>query len=252
MPVEQGEDARHGDRAELPARERGDVAVGHAEPHGDSASKSNVRQTESRGGLRRRGRRRHASSATRTPSIWVASGMLGCGERLPATSSGKAREMEKAGRQPLVAVAMQGRVHRRVAEVGAGRVGEIAGDPGGAPRLDDLPRRQRREVGVRAVRLDRLVDRRVAVVVGVGEVEDVDGDALDGQPRAAGCDAEEQHEIAGSVSSSAARTAPGVYAAETGRTRPATSLAADRRAGERRDDRFARVPARRSRTARSR
>jgi len=87
--LEHGEDPRDREGAELAARERRHVATGHAERPRRHRVEVEREADGQRCGHHATSAPTHASSATRVPSTWVASGMLGCGERLPATSSGR-------------------------------------------------------------------------------------------------------------------------------------------------------------------
>src|SRR6478735_2024353 len=104
VTLQQRQDPRHGHGAELAARHRRHVAERHL-----------VRPGRERVEIEREADREpwrgHAASAatdssraSRTPSIWVASAMLGC-SRWPATSSGRLGRCRKPAGGPPAAVA---------------------------------------------------------------------------------------------------------------------------------------------------
>ena len=182
VPLQQRQDPRHGHRTELAPRHRRHVAERHLVRPGRE-------RVEVEGEADREPRRGHAasaatdsSSASRTPSIWVASAMLGC-VALTGDFLGQARQVQEARRRAARGGRVQGGVHRRVAEEQAGALREIPRDAGRLPGRDDAPERQGREVRDGRTGLDRDVNGLRAVVVGIGEVEEVDRRALDREPR---------------------------------------------------------------------
>ena len=163
-----------------------------------------------------------AETVIRAPSTRVGSGMLRQRWVVPGSFGRHGRNVHERHRQaPALGVA-QCCVVGQVADVGARGVRDSARQPRGAPAVDDRTEDDRGEERRRALFGDGEVLRLRAVVVRIGKVEDVDRDALDRERLRPG----QTPSIStrqGATSSIAARTAFGVFAAETGSTRPTTS-----------------------------
>ena len=105
VSLEQRKDPRHRHRAELAARHRGHVAAGHlVRPRRECVEVEREADRESRRG-HVASASSEASSAIRTPSIWVSSDMLGTGARCAATSPGRLGRCRKPVGGPSAAVA---------------------------------------------------------------------------------------------------------------------------------------------------